>query len=85
MRVTAILSQTPRNRLDKYVRRAEKHFKRPRTTPPLGLKHPQPDVCAVRSEVTLDRTASSGHFFIQRQTTWGMSVDGYHVPDPRAP
>ncbi len=74
MRVTAILTQTPRKRLDRIARRAEKRLRRPRMTPPLGLKHPQPDVCAVRSEETLDRTASSDHFIIQRQATWGMSV-----------
>jgi hypothetical protein len=54
-------------------------------TPSLGLKHPQPDVCArpsaVRKEEMLDRTASTGELWVMPQATWGVSVMEHNVRD----
>jgi hypothetical protein len=45
MRVTAIRIQTPRERLNRSARRAEKRRKTPRMTPPLGLRCPKLSGC----------------------------------------
>jgi hypothetical protein len=84
MRVTVIHAQTERKGLDRSVRCAEKRrLIRPTMTPSLGLKHPQPDVCAtpsrVRKEEMLDRTASTGELSVMSQATWGMSDEGKQI------
>lgn len=88
MHVIAIPPQKPRNRLDRSVLYSEKRLKRPRLNPPLGVKHPKPRDCArpsaIRSEETLDRTASSGNLDLNRQATWGMSVQ-FVIDFPRLP
>jgi hypothetical protein len=79
MLVTAIrFPYTERNRLDRCLRRAERRLIWPNMTPSLGLKHPQPDVCArpsrVRSEEMLDRMASVGDCRATGGSTWGPSA-----------
>lgn len=80
-RVTAIRTpNTERNRLDRSFRRAEKRLGRQSMTPSLGLKRPQPDVCArpaeVRREEMPDRTTSSGDLSIMPQSTCRMLAHG---------
>lgn len=75
--VNATRTSPPRARFDRRLPRTEQRLEMPRMTPPLGLKHQQPDRCTrpsmVRSKDMLDRSGSFGQFFsIIRRATWRM-------------
>jgi hypothetical protein len=86
MRVTAIPSQTPRNRLDRSVRRAEKRHCRALM---LWIRYPirpAPGVCATadapRGEKHLPDGQVHGNLGVTRSATWETPVLDLSVNTP---